>query len=277
MQIDSRTGAQLELHAWMWTGAGFERIEGVPATDRGFRYGMSVFESFPVRGGAGIFLKEHLARLRSACDTTGFAVPQEALAGCEAVLKESGDGFARIYVTAGDGPVTAPCDACRVIVLVERREPAPGRVYHRGYDLAVHAGGHVPVFDGLKTGNYWANLRAFREGVAAQHNETLLFTPAGHLISACMANGFLVKDGHVKTPDSSTGARPGVLREWVMRRVETTEALLTRADVATADEIFLTSSWLGIMPAASIEGRLLGKRNVGAALLSAYRKEIGEE
>jgi branched-subunit amino acid aminotransferase/4-amino-4-deoxychorismate lyase len=59
--------------------------------------------------------------------------------------------------------------------------------------------------------------------------------------------------------------------------VETTEALLTRADVATADEIFLTSSWLGIMPAASIEGRLLGKRNVGAALLSAYRKEIGEE
>jgi branched-subunit amino acid aminotransferase/4-amino-4-deoxychorismate lyase len=260
--------------AWLWTGTQFEPAEGVPVTDRGFRYGMSVFESFPVREGVGIFLERHLARLREACAVTGLAAPEEALAGCGAVLSEAGDGFGRIYVTAGDGPVTAACDEGRVLVLVEEREPAPGRVYHRGYDLGLHAGAHVPVFGGVKTGNYWANLRAFREGVAAECNETLLFTPAGHLISGCMANVFVVSGGRVTTPDLGTGARAGVVREWVMERVEVTEALLTRADVAGADEVFLSSSWLGIMPAASVDGRALGERKIAARLLAAYRAEV---
>ena len=260
-----------EMRAWISTGAGFERIEGVPVTDRGFRYGMSVFESFPVRSGIGIFLEKHLARLRDACAATGFAAPRRM--DFAALLKEAGDGFGRIYVTAGDGAVTGDCDECRVLVLVETRERPPGRAYHRGYDLAMHAGGHVPVFGGVKTGNYWANLRAFREGVAARCNETLLFTPEGQLISACMANVFVVKAGRVRTPDLSTGTRAGVVREWVMGRVNAEEALLTRADAEAADEIFLTSSWLGIMPAASIKGRALGERKVSARLLEAYRTE----
>ena len=274
MQTDTMNNAPGKLRAWTWTGAGFERTEGVPATDRGFRYGMSVFESFPVRDGAGIFFEKHLARLREACAVTGFATQPGALEGCEAVLKEAGNGFGRIYVTAGDGTVTGDCDQCRILVLVEAREPTPGRVYHRGYDLGLHAGGHVPVFGGVKTGNYWSNLRAFREGVAARRNETLLFTPSGHLISACMANVFVVAEGSVKTPDVSTGARAGVVREWAMGRVEVAEALLTRADLAAADEVFLTSSWLGIMPAASLEGRALGERKVSSRLLDAYRKEV---
>jgi len=262
------------MRAWMWTGAAFEPMEGVPVTDRGFRYGMSVFESFPVRGGTGIFLKEHLEKLREACAVTGLAAPPGALEGCADVLKAAGDGFGRIYVTAGDGPVTGGCDGCRVLVLVETREPTPGRVYHRGYDLGLHAGGHVPVFDGVKTGNYWTHLRAFREGVAARCNETLLFTPAGHLISACMANVFVVTRGRVLTPDLSTGARAGVVREWVMRRVEVEETLVTRADLAAVEELFLTSSWLGIMPAASVDGRALGERRVAARLLEDYREDV---
>jgi branched-subunit amino acid aminotransferase/4-amino-4-deoxychorismate lyase len=178
-------------------------------------------------------------------------------------------------VTAGDGSVTGACEHCRVLVLVEERKKISAATYHRGYDLAVHPGDHVPVFGGVKTGNYWANLRPFREGVAARCNETLLFTPAGLLISACMANVFVVTGGRVTTPALGTGARAGVMREWVMERLEVAEALLTRAGVEAADEIFLTSSWLGIMPAASIAGRPLRERGVSGPLLDAYRREVG--
>lgn len=261
-------------HPWLWTGSAFEPASGIPITDRGFRYGMSVFESLPVRGGVGIFLEQHLSRLREACERAEFFPPHGALDACAGLLKGAGEGFARIYVTAGDGTVTQECRGCRVLALVEAREPVAARVYHRGYDLAMHGGGHAPVFPGLKTGNYWANLRAFREGVAAHCNETLLFTRAGHLISACMANVFVVTGGRVKTPDPSTGARAGVVREWTMARVETEECLLTRAEVEAADEIFLSSSWLGIMPAASLDGRPMRERNVSARLLEAWRKEM---
>jgi branched-subunit amino acid aminotransferase/4-amino-4-deoxychorismate lyase len=274
MQTDPKNDAPNESRAWMWTGAEFERTDGVPATDRGFRYGMSVFESFPVRGGVGLFLEEHLKKLREACAVTGLTAPAGALERCANVLKRAGDGFGRIYVTAGDGPVTGECEDCRVLVLVERREATPGRVYHRGYDLGLNAGGHVPAFAGVKTGNYWGNLRVFRDGVAARCNETLLFTPEGHLISACMANVFVVSNGRVQTPALSTGARSGVVREWVMRRVEVEETLMTRADLAEADELFLTSSWLGIMPASSVDGRALGERKVGAGLLADYWKDV---
>jgi branched-subunit amino acid aminotransferase/4-amino-4-deoxychorismate lyase len=263
-----------ELRAWMWTGTAFELAEGIPVTDRGFRYGMSVFESFPVRDGVALFLDRHLARLRHACAATGLSAPARSLESCEGLFQQAADGFGRIYVTAGDGPVTGDFNHCRLLVLVEPREPVAAKTTHRGYDLALHGGSHIPVFPGLKTGNYWANLRTFREGVSVQCNETLLFTPEGLLISACMANVFLVKSGQLKTPALSTGARPGVVREWVMQRTDVTEALLTRADVESADEIFLTSSWLGIMPAAALAGRPLEMRQASAPLLAAYRKEV---
>ena len=107
-------------------------------------------------------------------------------------------------------------------------------------------------------------------------NETLLFNTAAHLVSACMANVFVAKNGNLKTPCLSTGARPGVVREWVKARTQATEALITRAEVETADEIFLTSSWLGIMPAASIESRTLAARTMSAQLMKEYRDEIGQ-
>jgi 4-amino-4-deoxychorismate lyase len=260
-----------ETQAWLWTGSAFEPTAGIPVTDRGFRYGMSVFESFPVQNGVGHLLAEHLDRLRIACAATGITSNPDAFAKCETLFKQARNGFGRIYVTAGDGSVTDACDEGRVLVMVEAREPVPARVYHRGYDLGLHSAGHVPIFGGIKTGNYWANLIAFREGVTARHNETLLFTPAGHLISACMANVFVVRHGILQTPDLSTGTRPGVVREWIMRRTAVQQKLLTRADVEAAEEVFLTSSWLGIMPGASLENRPL-KRIVSAPLLEAWRK-----
>jgi branched-subunit amino acid aminotransferase/4-amino-4-deoxychorismate lyase len=265
---------QAESRAWMWGGAGFESAEGVPVTDRGFRYGMSVFESFPVRGGAGIFLERHLQRLREACRMTGMVAPAGALERCGEVLKEVGDGFARIYITAGDGTVTDGCDGCRVFVMVEPRQEMPAEVYERGYKLGLHGGDYLPAFGGLKTGNYWGNLNAFREGLAEHYDQVLLFSPAGHLISSSMANVFVVRDGILSTPSHGIGARVGVVREWVMQRTEVKERVMTRAEVEHADEVFLTSSWLGIMPAASVNGRALAERKISAGLLEAYRSDV---
>ena len=59
----------------MWTGAEFQSANGVPVTDRGFRYGMSVFESFPIRDGTGIFLEKHLAKLRGSVRSHGACGP----------------------------------------------------------------------------------------------------------------------------------------------------------------------------------------------------------
>lgn len=262
--------------SWRWTPRGFVPCDSVPVADRGFRYGMSVFESLPIRKKIPIFLRQHLERLRRSIAQAGFKTNLPTHAEIENILRETAfDGFARIYVTAGDGPVTGAFENGRVFVFVESRKPSPSRVYHRGYDLGIAPEPHRPLLGGLKTGNRWANLDAFRRGVARQKNETLLFNSRGELISACMANVFVVHNGKIKTPSPDCGARDGVVREWVERRRAVEQCRLFADDLQNADEIFLTSSWLGIMPAASLDARRLPSRAVAETLRVEYENETG--
>lgn len=265
------------LKSWLWTAKGFAPCDSVPVADRGFRYGMSIFESLPIHGKKALFLQQHLERLRHSMAQAGFQTDLPRADEIEIIFREIDfSGFARIYVTAGDGPVTGAFENGRVFVFVEPRKPVPARVYHRCYDLGIASEPHFPLLNGLKTGNYWANLDVFRRGVARQKNETLLFNPHGELISACMANVFVMHDGKLKTPAPECGARRGIVRDWVLQRRDSAEGPLSTDDLKNADEIFLTSSWLGIMPAASLEERPLPSRTVAAALRTEYEAEIAK-
>ncbi len=220
------------------------------------------------------FLPEHCERLKTACARCGFKAALPSAKEIALVLANAATGFARIYVTGGAGGVTDELDGGRVFVFVEDRKLVEPRVYHRGYDLGIAGETHNPLFAGLKTGNYWANVLAFRSGVARQHNETLLFNGAGELISACMANVFTVHRERIFTPPVSSGAREGVVRAWVLAQCGVEQRVLTVRDLESADEIFLTSSWLGIMPAASLEGVRLRSSEIAGKLLRRYRAAI---
>jgi branched-subunit amino acid aminotransferase/4-amino-4-deoxychorismate lyase len=52
--------------------------------------------------------------------------------------------------------------------------------------------------------------------------------------------------------------------------------LITRAQAENAEEIFLTSSWLGVMPCASVAGRALPQREFATRLLRDYRKQFND-
>jgi branched-subunit amino acid aminotransferase/4-amino-4-deoxychorismate lyase len=230
---------------------------------------MSLFESFPVQKGIPVFLREHLVRLAQSCTQCGFTVEKPVLDSVESLLRESAqDGFARIYVTAGDGIVSEPADRCRVLVFVESRAPVAPEAYARGYDLVVAQGKHRPLFGGLKTANYWANLDALSR--VRPNDEALLFNESGELISACMANVFMVQNGVIKTPSSACGAREGIVREWVMQQRKVDECVITPSDLAMADEVFLTNSWIGVMPARRLEGCILSANTVALALRREY-------
>src|SRR3954471_21935449 len=121
------------MNSWRWNGLAFEPCDAVPVTDRGFRYGMSVFESLRVFDAEPQHFEAHLVRLRTACAARKFACDEMALAAAGDVLRYAGlDGFARIYVTAGDGAATAPA-MCRVFVFIESR----ARLARSAYDVQL--------------------------------------------------------------------------------------------------------------------------------------------
>ena len=250
------------MNAWLWTGDRFEPGASVPITDRGFRYGMSVFESVRVSRGVPEFFDEHVTRLLSASAEREFPIAEAAVRAAAPLFAGLG-GFARMYVTAGDGAPSAPCDQPRLFVFIEGRTPPDP---DDPWELTFHDETHRPAFGGLKTGNYWFNTDAVALARRRGFDEALFFNDFGELVSACMANVFLVRDDRISTPARSSGCRAGVIREWVCARRKVEERRLKREDVLAADEVFLTNSWIGIMPVATVEGRPLGKRFIGPQL-----------
>ena len=255
------------MKAWLWDGSAFEPATSVPISDRGFRFGMSLFESMCVRNGAIEFWPQHQQRILTACAERDFPMPETAVAAVETVFQnERAGGFARIYVTAGDGSPAAPITAPRVFLFIEPREPER----EDSWALTFHDDSCRPIFGGLKTANYWFNTDALAQARARKFDEALFFNDLGELVSACCANVFLVKDERILTPSRASGCRAGVVREWIMKRRKVVERRIRQADVTKADEIFLTNSWLGVMPIATLEGRPLGPRSIGAKLAAEF-------
>ena len=253
------------FRSWAWQGDAFSACDSVPLADRGFRYGMSFFESIRVLGGKPQFLQEHLQRLQRACFARSFPIPSQAIDGVEDLLKtQAPDGLARIYVTAGDGGVTAPVAHSRVYILAEARPTVEMRPYRIGVtEEAYHA-----LFDGLKTANYWANLSALQAAAARGEDEALLFNERAELVSACMANVFVVTGGEVRTPALECGARAGVIRERVLSQIAVRVCSVFLDDVLAADEVFLTSSWIGVQSVGTINGRILSSKAIASELRS---------
>lgn len=215
---------------------------------------MALFETLRIRAGRPDFWIAHLRRLTAATEICGFALPKDALLAAAGLFPlGEREGVVRVYVTAGDGAPADAADQTRVAVLFEERL----RKLPESYFLLEHPEPHIPPFGGLKTANYWMNAESLRRAQAAGANESLLFNPAQSLIGTCMGNVFLKTAAGWRTPSLGCGARDGVVREWVISRLCAKESRVTKTDVENCGAMFITNSWLGIMPVHRISERTL--------------------
>jgi branched-subunit amino acid aminotransferase/4-amino-4-deoxychorismate lyase len=259
------------MFSWIWRDGAFVSCDSLPLSDRGFRYGMAVFESIRVWKAVPLFWQEHLDRLRLACEDRQFTLDRNCFEAAEQILRQhEEDGFARLYITAGDGGITDPADQCRTLLLLEPRARPTVQSYH----LAMPQESHQPLFGGLKTANYWAQVDALQRALGRGRDEALLFNEHAELVSACMGNVFLVHDGQVCTPALACGARDGVVREWVLHQVEVKQRSFFVEDVERADEVFICNSWIGIMSVHAIDRRPLPSTTFATRLRAAFEDAL---
>jgi branched-subunit amino acid aminotransferase/4-amino-4-deoxychorismate lyase len=113
---------------------------------------------------------------------------------------------------------------------------------------------------GIKTLNYLSNVLAWEEAQGRDFDEAVVLNERGEIASATTANIFWVKDGTIHTPTLSTGAIAGITRECVIdiagkHFIPLVEGVYEMADLTDADEIFLTSSSLGVAPVTTFDFR----------------------
>jgi len=101
----------------------------------------------------------------------------------------------------------------------------------------------------------------------------------GEIVSATMANLFWVREGTVHTPTLGTGAIAGITREAVIDVAEkhfipVVEGVYEMGDLVEADEIFLTSSsvGLGIVTTFDFRRYSLSTGSVAARLQEALNR-----
>lgn len=244
-------------HASLLGPAGFIAGAGLPLTDRGFRYGMSVFETIAVRESRALLLEPHLARLSDSAQDAGFSAPPRWLESSRELLLRPpvDEGVGRIYITAGD----RDGEPSRVAALFEEM-PIPMSLGAAPAETVAFA----PATPFGKTGNYWPHFLA-RPSTGA---EAILVRPDGLLLGGAMSNVFLILDDTLVTPRQPL--RRGVVRDWV----GATPADLTSADLGKAMAAFLTNSRVGLCKLTALDGRRLPGDARVEALWRRYRAEV---
>jgi branched-chain amino acid aminotransferase len=119
------------------------------------------------------------------------------------------------------------------------------------------------------TGMYINSSLAKVEALRGGYDEALMMTTDGYCAEGTGENLFIVRDGVLLTPpNSAVGALEGITADSVITIArdlgyEVKEALLRRADLYLADEMFLTGTAAEVVPVAEIDDRKVGSGKPG--------------
>ncbi|HMC88834.1 MAG TPA: branched-chain-amino-acid transaminase [Gemmataceae bacterium] len=247
--------------------------------DHGLLYGDGVFEGIRVYEGKVFRLAEHVERLYDSARSIRLEIPMTREQMAQAVndtvtANAKRTGYIRLLVTRGAGylgldprKATNP----QIIIIVDDITLYPPELYENGMEIATvstirnHPNALNPR---IKSLNYLNNILAQIEAVQAGCFEALMLNHKGEVAECTGDNIFIVKRGVLKTPPPDAGILEGVTRGAVLElaraaKIPVQENALTRHDVYTADECFLTGTAAEVVPVVKCDGRALGTGRPG--------------
>lgn len=134
------------------------------------------------------------------------------------------------------------------------------------------------------TGQYLNSGLAKVEAVKSGYDEAIMLNERGFVADATGENVFMVRDGILMTPPLASGPLGGITREAIMIMArdlgyEVEETDLSRTDLYTADEAFMTGTAAEVVPIRSVDDRMLGDagpvtKKIQEMFFAAVRGEV---
>ncbi len=230
----------------------------ITVLDHGFTVGDGVFEAIKVVDGVPFALTRHLERLSRSAVGLGLPPPRDGLvrAAVDEVLagEELALGRIRITYTAGVSPVGSGRDtkeATLVVILAEAvAYPATTKAV-----VVPWVRNDRGALAGLKTTSYAENVVALAYAEERGASEAILANTQGHLCEGTGTNVFCVFGDSIATPPLTSGCLAGVTRNLVVEWCGVDERDISMAELATADEVFLTSTTRDVQGVAQLDDR----------------------
>ena len=268
----------------------------VSVYDHGLLYGDGVFEGIRVYGGRIFKCAQHLDRLFNGARAIRLEIPYDKPALEKAMLQTvaadgTQDAYIRLVVTRGIGalglhPFT--CGRPQVIIIVDTIQLYPQEMYEIGMSVVIASTVRISpnaLSARIKSLNYLNNIMARIEAIDAGVPEAIMLNANGMVAEATADNVFIIARRSVITPPANSGSLEGITRGVVMELsraagLPMVEADLTRYDLYTCDECFLTGTGAELVPVTQIDRRPVGDGKPGAItrqLIAAFKKKVREE
>lgn len=269
--------------------------------DRGFLYGDGVYETIRVYSGTLFHFPSHFRRLKNSARGIGIGLPASLARMRRAALqliKANGlkEATLRITLTRGPGPLgfdPRPCHRTTLVMISAPANHHPEKCYTKGISLAlarVRRNPREALDPALKSTNNLNNILAKMEANQRRAYEALMLNVDGYLAEGTISNIFFISGGKLKTPSLDCGLLEGVTRSLVMRLTKKLGMLVVQGhfrprDLFTAQEVFITSTTLEVMPVTRLVDpigriRLIGGGRVGPwarRLRSEYKRCVAAE
>lgn len=251
----------------------------VSVFDHGLLYGDGVFEGIRAYNGRVFMLDEHVERLYKSAQAIALTIPMTKAVMAAAVVKTCAanklkDGYIRLVVTRGVGELGLNpylCKKPQVIIIAAAIQLYPKELYDTGMAIVTvgTTRNHTEAVNPrIKSLNYLNNIMAKIEAINAGVMECILLNPQGYVAEASGDNVFVVRGKELLTPPSWCGALEGITRQVVMKLaaeqgLTVKEDVLTRYDLYTADELFLTGTAAEIISVVNMDRRIIGSGKPG--------------
>ena len=252
----------------------------VSVFDHGLLYGDGVFEGLRSYSGRVFRLNAHLDRLWASARAICLEIPMSKDRMKQAVLdtlaaNDLEDGYIRLVVTRGSGTLGLDPNKCsnpQIIIIADTISLYPKEYYEHGLRIVTAATQRIQtaaLSPRIKSLNYLNNIMAKLEGLQAGCVEALMLNHKGEVAECTGDNVFVVRSERLLTPPPDAGILEGITRAAVIELAEKEgidcrETTLTRHDLYTAEECFLTGTAAEVIPVVEIDGRTVGEGTPGS-------------
>ncbi|MCZ6597221.1 MAG: branched-chain amino acid transaminase [Planctomycetota bacterium] len=251
----------------------------VSALSHSLHYGTGVFEGLrcyaQTGGGGGVFrLRDHVERLHASARVLGYEVPWSVDRLCEATCETLranameaayirplvwlGEG--KMGVAGGDNPVHTMIAVWEWGRYLGEEGVRKGiRVLISSYERAT---GNAHAHRAKITGQYVTSYLAKNQVAGLGLDEALLLDRNGNIPEGTGENLFLARGGRLVTPRDSAAILHGITRDTILTLagdmgIPVGFDDLSRTDLYTADEAFLTGTAAEVTPIREVDGRPL--------------------
>lgn len=245
-----------------------ESIPIIGPDNRGLRYGDGIFETIKCNNGVIIFAEEHMHRLWKGMEKLQFEpsklfTPEYLSEQIVGLLKKNniGDARIRLSILRGDGGLYDPVNHQPNFIIQSwpLSKNATG-LNDNGLHLCIYkdAKKQIDSFSNIKHNNFLPYSMAALYAKSQQCNDAVILNNGDRVCETSIANIFIVKNEVVITPPLDEGCIAGIMRSFILRQLKVNnfnvaERQVMQADLAEADEIFLSNSMYNIKWVGAIE------------------------